>query len=110
MLFSLVLLAAVVELARRRQLVEEYALLWIAAAVALTVFSTRRSLVERVAAWAGIAAWPPPAAIAAGAAACAAALWVSVLVSRQRRQIERLTEETAILAAELRDLRGPRRT
>ena len=34
-----------------------------------------------------------------------ALLCFSVIVSRQRRQIHRLIEETAILSAELRDLR-----
>jgi hypothetical protein len=34
-----------------------------------------------------------------------ALLCFSVVVSRQRRQINRLIEETAILSAELRDLR-----
>src|SRR5262245_16475332 len=35
----------------------------------------------------------------------AASLGFSIIVSRQRQQIERLIEETAILSAELRDLR-----
>jgi len=34
-----------------------------------------------------------------------ASLCFSVIVSRQRQQIERLIEETAILAAEVRELR-----
>jgi hypothetical protein len=34
-----------------------------------------------------------------------ASLWFSVIVSRQRRQIERLMEETAMLAAEVHELR-----
>ena len=35
-----------------------------------------------------------------------ASLCFSVIVSRQRQQIERLIEETAILSAELRELRA----
>jgi hypothetical protein len=35
-----------------------------------------------------------------------ASLGFSVIVSRQRQQIERLIEETAILSAELRDVRA----
>jgi hypothetical protein len=35
-----------------------------------------------------------------------ASLWFSVIVSRQRQQIERLIEETAILSAELREVRA----
>jgi hypothetical protein len=35
-----------------------------------------------------------------------ASLCFSVIVSRQRQQIERLIEETAILSAELRDLQA----
>ncbi len=37
-----------------------------------------------------------------------ASLCFSVIVSRQRQQIERLIEETAILSAELRELRADR--
>ena len=37
-----------------------------------------------------------------------ASLCFSVIVSRQRQQIERLIEETAILSAELRELRSGR--
>ena len=39
-----------------------------------------------------------------------ASLCFSVVVSRQRQQIERLIEETAILAAEIRDEREQRGT
>jgi hypothetical protein len=35
-----------------------------------------------------------------------ASLCFSVIVSRQRQQIERLIEETAVISAELRDLRA----
>ena len=37
-------------------------------------------------------------------------LGFSVVVSRQRRQIDRLIEDTAVMAAELRELRAERRT
>jgi len=39
-----------------------------------------------------------------------ASLCLSVIVSRQRQQIERLIEKTAILSAELRDLRAAHAT
>ena len=37
-----------------------------------------------------------------------ALLWFSVILSRQRRQIDRLMEESAVLAAEIRELREER--
>ncbi len=107
-LFGFMLLIVVIELARRRRLVEEYALLWIAASLGLTALSFGPGLAVRLAGWIGVGGWPPAAIVAAGAAACGAALWISMIASGQRRQIERLTEETAILAAELRELRPPR--
>jgi Uncharacterized conserved protein (DUF2304) len=107
-LFSVTLLAVVLELARRRQLVEEYSLLWIGLGVALLAMSIRRGAMRVVVAWLRLDHLTPSAVMAGAACACAVALWISVVMSRQRRQIERLTEETAILSAELRDLRSNR--
>jgi len=104
--FSVVLLLVVLELARRRRLVEEYSLLWIAVGVGLIVASIWRGAWQAAARWVGLAGLSPVAAMAVAAAACAAGLWISVAMSRQRQQIERLTEETAILSAELRHLRA----
>ena len=103
---SIVLLLAVFELIRRRKLTEEYSLLWILLGAALVVVSIRADLLAAVARAAGIAnpnAVPLVLAVFAMLVVC---LCLSVIVSRQRQQIERLIEETAILAAEVRELRG----
>ncbi len=102
------LLVAVLELVRRRKLTEEYSLLWIVSALALLGLSARRGILETMAAWLGMKDLPLFVALLVLGAACAAALGFSVIMSRQRRQIERLTEEAAILSAELRDLRASR--
>jgi hypothetical protein len=46
--------------------------------------------------------------IALTAAVVLALLGISVILSRQRRQIERLIEDASILSAEVRDLRKER--
>jgi hypothetical protein len=102
------LLALVLELVRRRRLAEEYSFPWIAFAVVLLVISLARGTVDAVARWVGV--FYPPAALLLGLIGIVflAALFFSVVVSRQREQIERLCEEVAILGAEVRALRDSR--
>ncbi len=110
LVFSVGLLLAVLELVRRRKLIEEYSFLWIVLAFVLLGLSLRRGSLRSVARWFGVQHPPFLAVVLLVLIGCGAALWFSVIVSRQRQQIERLTEETAILSAELRDLRDrPRR-
>jgi hypothetical protein len=102
---SLGLLLAVFELIRRRKLTEEYAFLWILLGATLLIVSLRADLLAAAARFAGVtnpAALPLVLAVSATMVVC---LCLSVIVSRQRHQIERLIEETAVLAAELRELR-----
>ena len=101
---SVLLLALVLELVRRRRLSDEYALTWIACAVALLAASVFRGALDRIALWFGI--HYPPALLLLGLIVLVfvAALNFSMVVSRQRRQIERLIQEVAILQAELRAL------
>jgi hypothetical protein len=103
---SVVLLLIVLELVRRRKLIEEYSFLWIISALVLLGFSMRRDIPAAAARWLGMS---DPATIFAMlliGMVFVASLCFSVIVSRQRQQIERLIEETAILSAELRDLRA----
>ena len=100
------LLVAVLELVRRRKLTEEYSFLWILAALALLVVSMRQDMLRIAARWLGVADPPAVLLMALVATVFIASLCLSVIVSRQRQQIERLIEETAILSAELRDLRA----
>ena len=102
---SVLLLLVVFELVRRRKLTEEYSFLWILSALALVLLSVRRQILDATARWLGV--YYPPAVLLMVLILMVfvASLCFSVIVSRQRQQIERLIEETAILAAEVRELR-----
>ena len=102
---SLLLLLAVLELVRRRKLTEEYSFLWILSALALLALAARRQMIDASARWLGVYYPPIILVLLLILMVFIASLCFSVIVSRQRRQIERLIEETAILSAELRDLR-----
>jgi predicted membrane protein len=93
---SVALLLLVLELVRRRKLTEEYSLLWILASLGLLAVSLFYPPIVLVVFLIGVV--------------FVVALCFSVIVSRQRQQIERLIEETAILAAEMRDVRAARST
>jgi predicted membrane protein len=89
---SVALLLLVLELVRRRKLTEEYSLLWILASLGLLAVALLYPPIVLVVFLLGVV--------------FVVALCFSVIVSRQRQQIERLIEETAILAAEMRDVRA----
>jgi len=100
------LLLTVLELVRRRKLVEEYAVLWIAGAVAMLALAVWKEILQSVSEQLGVFYPPTVILLLLGILVFVAMLWFSVVLSRQRRQIERLTEETALLGAEVRDLRN----
>ena len=102
---SLALLAIVLELSRRRKLTEEYSLLWVLCGVGLLVLSIRRDWLDRSALWLGVYYPPSLLLLALIVVVFVAALSFSVVLSSHRRQIERLIEDTALLAAELREVR-----
>jgi len=103
---SAVFLLAVLELVRRRRLVEEYALLWIVVATLMLAVSIWRELLHSAARELGVHDPPNVLLIGLTASVVVSLLGISVVLSRQRRQIERLIEEASILSAEVRDLRG----
>src|SRR5207247_5439608 len=103
---SLLLLVVVLELVRRRKLTEEYSFLWIFSSIALLVLSLSSELLDVVARWLGVSYPPVVLLMLLILMVCVASLCFSVIVSRQRQQIERLIEETAILSAEVRALRA----
>jgi hypothetical protein len=107
---SVVLLLAVLELVRRRKLTEEYSFLWILSSLALLALSIRREILHDAARWLGVYYPPILLVMLLIVMVFVASLCFSVIVSRQRQQIERLIEETAILSAELRELRAARRS
>jgi len=100
-------LLAVLELVRRRKLVEEYSFIWIVIALLLLAVSIWREFLHAAARELGIYDPPNVLLIALTGGVLVALLGVSVILSRQRRQIDQLIEETAILSAEIRDLRNP---
>ena len=102
----LLLLIVVFELVRRRKLTVVYSLLWILSALVLLALSIRREILHAVARWLGVYYPPIVLVMLLIVMVFVASLCFSVIVSRQRKQIERLIEETAILSAEVRDLQA----
>jgi hypothetical protein len=103
---SAALLILVLELVRRRKLTEEYSLIWFVCATALLGFSLWRDALHLAARALGI--HYPPAVLILGLIffVFIVSLYFSVVVSRQRQQIERMVEDLALLERDLRDLRG----
>jgi hypothetical protein len=105
---SVVLLVSVLELVRRRKMIEEYSFIWILFSLMLLALSARREILHVAARWLGVFYPPILLVMLLIVMFFVASLSHSVIVSRHRREIDRLTEETAILSAELRDLRADR--
>lgn len=105
---SILLLLIVLELVRRRKLTEEYSFVWLVFAAALVALSVRRDILDLAARWLGIYYPPVVLLLLLILMVFVTSLYFAVIVSRQRKQIERLIEETAILGAELHDLRAMR--
>ncbi len=103
---SLALLAVVLELVRRRKLTEEYSLIWIGCAAALLVLSVWRDILHVAAHRLGI--FYPPAVLILVLIffVFVVSLYFSVVISRQRLQIEQLVEELALLEAEIREMQA----
>jgi hypothetical protein len=101
-LASGLLLVVVLELVRRRRLLERYALLWLASSVLLLSLAIWRDVLDRIAAQLGVA-YPPNALFIV---AFAAVLWLllhfSVAVSRLNDQTKILAQRLAILEERVR--------
>jgi hypothetical protein len=97
------LLLLVVDLVRRRKLTEEYSFIWILCAVALLVLSLWRDILHVTARWLGIFYPPAVLLLVLIVSVFVASLYFSVVISGQRRQIERLVEEIALLDQRLRE-------
>jgi len=102
---SAVLLLVVLDLVRRRRLSEEYSVVWIVCAAALLVLSIWRESLHVVAAWLGVFYPPAVLLLVLVVFVFVACLAFSVVISRQGREIERLAEEVALLAARQRERR-----
>lgn len=94
---SLILLLLVLELVRRRQLREQYALAWLISGVILFVLSFSRTLLALVAQALGIF-YPPSALFLIGFFLfLLVLLHFSVIISRQANAIKDLVQEVALL-------------
>jgi NO-binding membrane sensor protein with MHYT domain len=103
-IISTALLVFVLDLVRRRKLTEEYSFIWILFAAGQMGLSIWRESLHTVARWLDVH-YPPAVLLAALILfVLIASLYFSVVISRQREQIERLVEEQAIVAARLHDL------
>lgn len=103
---ALALLLLVLELVRRRLLGEEYSLVWIGSALGLLLLTTNRSALDHLAGWLGIRYGPALLLLLLGIFVFLAMLFFSVIISKQRVQIERLIEDQAILESRIREAEG----
>jgi hypothetical protein len=106
---SAVLLASIVELVRRGRLTEEYSFIWIVCAVALFALSLWRNLLDVAASALGVHYPPAVLLLVLTFFVVIVSLYFSVVVSRHRKDIERLVEEVALLDEQIRTLRDEQR-
>jgi hypothetical protein len=99
---SVGLLGLVIELVRRRLLVEEHSFVWLICAVSLLLLSLFRGALHTLARWFGIDYPPSLLLLLLFFFVFIGLLSFSVAVSRQRAEIRRLFEELAIVTARLR--------
>lgn len=100
---SIVLLVAVLWLIRTRQLHERFALIWLAATVAIAVLTVWPAALEWLAGLLGIASPPNALFIVLGVFFLWGLLHASVAITRLARQNVRLAQRVAILEAQLRE-------
>ncbi len=94
---SAAIVAVVFGLIRQRKLREEYALLWMGAALLLIVVSFWRGLLETVARLVGVAYPPSVLLLAAIVLGFLLAMHYSISLSRLANQNQRLAQELALL-------------
>ncbi len=105
-LVSGALLLLVIDLVRRRKLTEEYSIIWILCSAALLVLSLWRDILHVTARWLGVSYPPAVLLLVLIFFVFVASLYFSVVISGQRRQIESLVEEMALLDQRLREAEG----
>jgi hypothetical protein len=103
---TLVIFLTILELVRRRRLVERYALLWMSAAIALLVLAIWTDLLDQIAEWMGIQEPANAIFILAFGVVFMLLLNFSVATSRLSEETKILAQEAARLEQELREARG----
>jgi len=101
-----ILLLIVLELVRRRRLMERYALLWLLSGVVLLVLATFRGLLEDAARVIGVEYPPSALFFIAFAFVLLLLLHFSVAVSRLADQSKVLAQRLAILEKRVREVEG----
>lgn len=104
------LLLLVIDLVRRQKLTEEYSLIWILSALALFVLSLWRDILHVTARWLGVYYPPAVLLLVLVFSVFVASLYFSVVISGQRRQIEHLVEELALLEQRVKEMERASRT
>jgi len=107
---TLVFMAGVLELVRRRRLQERYSLLWFLTVLVTVVVAAVPSALDHVAATIGIAYPPTALFFVAGIFGLAMLLHFSVTISRLSEECKSLAQHVALLRQELdgvRDARPP---
>lgn len=106
---GLALLAVLFQLIRKNRLEEKYALLWVASAIILILFSVWRNLLEKLANLVGI--YYAPSALFLIALFCGViiALHFSVVISTLTRQTKTLAQEVALLRQEIEVLQDQKK-
>ena len=99
---TLMIFLVILELVRRRRLVERYALLWMVAALGLVVLAVWRDLLDVAADLLGVAYPPNALFLVAFAVAFILLLHFSVATSRLSEETKILAQEVARLDEELR--------
>jgi hypothetical protein len=107
-ILTAVMLGIVLELVRRRRLIERYALLWMIVALTLLVLATVPQLLNLASNAIGIEVPANALFIAAFAVAFLMLLHFSVITSRLSEETKILAQEVARLDAEARAARTPR--
>lgn len=102
---SAALLVTIIELVRRGRLSEEYSFIWIVCAIALFALSVWRNLLDLAASALGVHYPPAVLLLVLTFFVVIVSLYFSVVVSRHRKDIEKLVEDVALLDGQVRALR-----
>ncbi len=102
---ALLAVALIFELIRKRKLLEQYSLLWFAAAVVLMVLAVWRDLLEIIARIMGVYYAPSALFLIALFFGVVLFLHFTLVISKLTRQNTRLVQEISLLRAELEELR-----
>jgi hypothetical protein len=92
---SLVLIGVILELIRRHQLRERYALLWLVTGIVLLGLSAWRDGLNTIAGWFGVTGYPPAVLFAIGT------LFIILVLLHYSTVISRLSDQNTVLAQRL---------